>query len=169
MISSVLTLWVCRGLLWSVTVFFWMSLFFVPFDLTEFRDVPSRRGSSKYLVIFVIFLMSQVLCVTVFVPKLVFRPLLLLLAYVMFRLGRLFRGSNRYWVNTSASSVHLIAPFWISEFPWDLFGLWRSLFECACFSILLIFGVYVMFRSERGCSGAPPRNRWTLVARAVDD
>ena len=169
MISSVLTLWVCRGLLWSVTVFFWMSLFFVPFDLTSFVMFPLEEAPASIWLYLLFFLMSQVLCVTVFVPKLVFRPLLLLLAYVMFRLGRLFRGSNRYWVNTSASSVHWIAPFWISEFPWDLFGLWRSLFECACFSILLIFGVYVMFRSERGCSGAPPRNRWTPVARAVDD
>ena len=43
----------------------------------------------------------------------------------------------------------------------DFFYLWLSLFDCACFSILLIFGVYVMFRSERGCSEVPPRNGWT--------
>ena len=40
MISSVLTLWVCRGLLLSVTAFIWLPLFFDPFDFRCLRDVP---------------------------------------------------------------------------------------------------------------------------------
>ena len=39
-ISSFLNLWVCCGLLLSVTVFIWLRLFFDPFDFRCLRDVP---------------------------------------------------------------------------------------------------------------------------------
>ena len=168
MISSVLNLWVCSGLFWSVTVFVWMRSFLDPFDFRCLRDVPFRkrlfrssfqewvnpggssgqwlapfwifyyalyffvwnglylnepifrpirscqlidvtfrRSPSKSLLIFVFFLMSQVLCVTVFVPKLVFRPI------------------------------------------------------CSC--------LRTWCSVEKGCSEAPSSNGWTLLARAVND
>ena len=124
MISSVLNLWVCRGLFSSVTVFIWMRLFFDPFDFRCLRDVPFRK--------------------------------------------RLFRSSFQEWVNPGGSSGQWLAPFWIFEFALDLFGLWRSLYESACFSTLILH-VYLMFTLETGCYEAPPTNGWTLVKRPVND
>ena len=49
--------------------------FFRPIWSCQLSDVPLRRSPSKSLLMFVVFLLSQVLCVTVFVPKLVFRPI----------------------------------------------------------------------------------------------
>ena len=82
---------------------------------------------------------------------------------------RTFRSSSQEYVNPGGSSSQWLAPFWIFEFALDLFRLWRSLFECAWFSILLILLVHVMFRSKRGRSESPPRNGLTLVARAVNN
>ena len=46
MISFVLTLWVCRGLLLSVTVFIWLPLFFDPLIFGVYVMFLSERGSS---------------------------------------------------------------------------------------------------------------------------
>ena len=158
MISFVLTLWVCRGLLLSVTVFIWLPLFFDPLIFGVYVMFLSERGSSAApprngwtpvprtvninCVLNLVACLWQVLSVTIFIwMRLIFHSFdFACLRDVPF-LKRLLRSPSQEWVNPGASSSQWLALFWLFEFAVDFFGLWRSFFEWAYFSSHLILRV----------------------------
>ena len=162
------------------------SLFFDPLALACVRDVPFRKVVPGLLPVMgepwsiersmISFDLKLWVCrepissVTVFIwIRLFFDPFDFRCPRDVTFWKRLFRGSSQEWVNPGASKSQWLTAFWLLQLAFDKFRLWRSLFEFARCSVLLIVHVYVMFRSERGCSEAPPRNGLTLVARAVSD